>query len=119
MTAEQRQIEINELAALYADKPGATPFYLMAKGPAASHPEFGTHFNPKLAQHSSYFGALDSLLKCVEKHAGTPVDRQDSVCAKEFKNLRLQAFKDELLYHNVNKRFFMKELAFKAGESPY
>ena len=107
------------MAALYGDRPGATPFYLRAKGSATSQLDFETHFNPKLAQHSSYFGALDSLLKCVEKHAGSPLDKQDSVCAKEFKNLRLQAFKDELLYHNVNKRFFMKELAFKAGESPY
>ena len=107
------------MAALYGDRVGATPFYLMAKGPAASQLDFSTHFNPKLAQHSSYFGALDSLLKCVEKNAGTPADKQDTVCAKEFKNLRLQAFKDELLYHNVNKRFFMKELAFKAGESPF
>lgn len=107
------------MAALYGDRPGATPFYLMARGPATSQLDFATHFNPKLAQHSSYFGALDSLLKCVEKHAGTPVNQQESVCTKEFKNLRLQAFKDELLYHNVNKRFFMKELAFKAGESPF
>ena len=77
------------MAALYTDRPGATPFYLMAKGPAVSQLDFGTHFNPKLAQHSSYFGALDSVLKCVEKNLDSPLDKQDSVCAKEFKNLRL------------------------------
>jgi hypothetical protein len=31
----------------------------------------------------------------------------------------MAAFKDELLYHNVNKRFFMNELAIRKGESPY
>jgi len=61
------------MAALYADKAGATPYYLMAKGPTTSQLDFGTHFNPKLAQHSNYFGALDSLLKCVEKNADTPL----------------------------------------------
>lgn len=107
------------MAERYSDRPGATGFYLMAKGPSMSQLDFATHFNPKLAQHSSYFGALDNLFKCVEAHGGASADKQETVCAKEYKNLRLQAFKDELLYHNVNKRFFMKELAFKAGESPY
>jgi len=44
---------------------------------------------------------------------------QETVCAKEFKELRMAAFKDELLYHKINRRFFMQELAFKNGESPY
>ena len=35
------------------------------------------------------------------------------MCAKEYKALRMQAFKQKLLYHDVNKRFVMHEWAYK------
>ena len=28
------------------------------------------YVNPELAQHSSYFGALNQMMQCVEKNAG-------------------------------------------------
>jgi hypothetical protein len=36
------------------------------------------------------------MMKCVEKNKFAA--NQEAVCAKEFKQLRLSAFKDELLY---------------------
>ena len=39
------------------------------------------------------------------------------VCAKEFKDLRMQAFKQNLLYHEVNKRFMMTEVMYKKNMS--
>ena len=120
MAAElsDNQRKINELAAMLEDKQGATPFYLLAKSsePQGSH-DFGTPFNPKLAQHTTYFKALESMMQCAQRNASAA--NKDTVCAKEFKALRMAAFKDELLYHNVNKRFFMNELAIRKGESPY
>ena len=92
---------------------------MLAKGEAGSETEFGTHFNPRLALHSVYFNALDKMMKCVERNVSLKVEEQETVCAKEFKALRLAAFKDELLYHNVNRRHFMHEIQFKKGESPY
>lgn len=88
----------------------------MAKGEGS---EFDNMFNPKLKLHSNYFSALDKMMACADKHAATEAHQRETVCAKEFKELRLAAFKDELLYHNVNRRFFMNELAGKKLESPY
>jgi hypothetical protein len=61
----------------------------MAKGQPSSQLDFATHFNPQLALHSSYFGALDQMLKCVERNASVSIEKQETVCAKEFKTLRL------------------------------
>ena len=53
----------------------------------------GTYVNPELAITSDYFGALNKMMKCVEANASvTDPAMQEKVCAKEFKNLRLQAF---------------------------
>lgn len=79
--------------------------------------DFGTHFNPKLLEHTTYYARLNDMMKCAK--ANVDAVNKETVCAKEFKSLRMAAFKDELLYHNVNKRFFMHELAVKKGESPY
>ncbi len=97
------------------DTQAGTPFYLMAKGEQKSDLDFETHFNPKLQAHSSYFSNLHKMMECAKQHAGSA----ETVCKKEFKALRLSAFRDELLYHNVNKRFFMNELSFKKNESAY
>ena len=43
----------------------------------------------------------------------------ERVCSKEFRNLRLRGFDNELMYHNVNKRFFVDELSIKHNEAPY
>jgi len=115
--ADERQQKINELAAMLEGKAGATPFYLMAKGEPEDDLDFGTHFNPKLAQHSDYFMKLKDLMQCAKMN-GEAANKQ-TVCAKEFKALRLAGFNDQLLYHHVNKSFFMQELAMKNGESPY
>jgi hypothetical protein len=102
---------------MIGDFAGGISFYLLAKGEGPTN--FETHFNPKLALHSNYFAALNNMMNCAEKNAHVSDDKKDVVCAKEFKALRLAAFKDELLYHNVNQRFFMNELAYKSGQSPY
>jgi hypothetical protein len=31
----------------------------------------------------------------------------------------MAALKEQLLYHNINKRFFIKELTFNTGEAIY
>lgn len=86
------------------------------KDPDSERPvmKMGSYVNPQLSQHSDYFGALDNMMKCVERNAGeTDPLRQDQVCAKEYKALRLQAFQQNLLYHEVNKRFVMHEWQYK------
>ena len=98
----------------HGDKIGGTPFYLLAKGDKTAGPmALGAHVNPRLSLHSDYFKELDTVMKCVEKASGQADENQR--CQKEFKQLRLAAFNEKLLYHQVNKRHFMKELAFKNG----
>ena len=57
---------------------------------------------------------------CVSKNAqaGLSKDQEETVCQKEFKNLRLAAFQDKLVYHQVNKKHFIKELSIFNRESP-
>jgi len=54
------------------------------------------------------------MMDCAERNAGAA--NKEQVCAKEFKALRLSAFKDQLLYNHVNERFFVNENAFKNHE---
>lgn len=54
-------------------------------------------------------------MDCAERNAGAA--NKEQVCAKEFKALRLSAFKDQLLYNHVNERFFVNENAFKNHEA--
>ena len=76
------------------------------------------YVNPELSMHSDYFKTLDKMMQCVEKNAHVvDVKEQARVCNKEFRNLRLAAFNQKLLYSEVNKRFFIRELAFKSGVS--
>ena len=81
---------------------------------------FERHFNPMLKRDSDYFGTVDKFLSCVEKNSSKPMteDQQNAVCSKEFKNMRLAAFKNELLYHNINKRFYMGLIQWKRHEGP-
>ena len=70
---------------------------------------------------SAYFTAVSKMISCVERHSDKDlsVNEQNTVCSKEMKNVRLSAFNHELLYHNVNKRFYMDLIQMKRGEAPY
>jgi len=117
MLSEEQQQLVQRINAEQGSKIGAVPFYLLAKGEQAGPISLGTHVNPKLALHSSYFGALDQVFKCVERNAGAADGSK--VCQKELKSLRLAAFDDKLTYHEINQRHFLEELSFKKGQSPY
>ena len=53
----------------------------------------GTYVNPQLALHSDYFGALDRMMKCVDRNSHVQGEAaQERACAKEYKALRMQAF---------------------------
>jgi len=88
---------------------------LLAQGQGSA---FENQFNPELAQQSSYFNALEKMMSCVEKNANVAVEKRPTVCAKEYKALRMAAFKDQLLYHHMNERFFVSELSMKNAQSP-
>ena len=89
------------------DSPAGSSLYFKKKNDDEGGPlSFERHFNSSLASDSHYFKNLDKLLKCVEKHADVSIDRPDKVCYKEYKQLRLDALNNQLMYHNVNKRFF-------------
>ena len=82
---------------------------------------FERHFNPLLKKDSSYFGAVGDLISCVERNSTKPLntDEQNMVCSNEMKRVRMAAFKNELLYHNINKRFYMDLIQRKRGESAF
>ncbi len=89
---------------------------------AHSNISLENHFHPDLKHESEFYGSLDRLVKCVEKHpefASRSADEQNRVCANEYKGMRNQAFQNELLYHNMHKRFFMDMLTYKRHEAPF
>ena len=121
---EKRDLTINEKARMFnemlKDKPLGTPFYLKVVEDAGSVMQMGTYANPDLGMHSEYFKSLDSMMKCVEKNAHvTDPQAQNRVCAKEFKNLRIAALTDKLSYHEVNRRWFMRELEHQKNFSGF
>ena len=82
--------------------------------------KMGQYVNPDLGLHSEYFTSLDKMMKCVEKNAHvTDPQVQNRVCAKEFKNLRLSALDNKMSYHEVNRRWFMRELEHHKRFSGY
>lgn len=86
-------------------------------GPDTTNMSFATHFNPELTKDSLYFKALRDMMVCAEKNANVPESQYETVCAKEFKALRMSAFKEQLLYHQVTRRFFMDEITFRTGQA--
>ena len=83
MTEQQNLVKLN---ALMRNKPMGTQFYLKVKGQdeevaSSNVMKLGQYLNPELAQHSTYFKALDAMMKCVERNAGVtdPVE-QSRVC---------------------------------------
>jgi hypothetical protein len=50
---------------------------LAAKGEPATQMDFGTHFNPRLAVHSDYFRALDSMMQCAVANADVPDSQKE------------------------------------------
>merc|ERR1712071_126428 len=105
---EELQAKINAFNEKYGEYPQGLPCFLMAKGGDDAFTEFDTHFNPKLPAKSNYFDALKKVMTCVEHNIEVVAAARETVCAKEMKALRLTAFKDELLYHNVSRPDFLQ-----------
>ena len=97
------------------------PFYMAKVAPTdeSSGIAFERNFNPMLKHDSDYYNKLGAMVACVEKNVNKPGVDESTVCAKEFKAMRLSAFKNELLYHNVNKRFYMDLISYKRHEAPF
>ena len=79
------------------------------------------NFNPDLAKESNYFGKLDAFVRCVEKNAGSVESEEEAnkVCRREWNEVRMSALNKDLLYHNVNRRFYLDQLTYKRGEAPF
>ena len=99
------------------------PFYMSMTAPTedSSPIAFERNFNPHLKYDSEYFKNLNETIQCVERNTpmGLTPEEESKVCSKEFKKMRLSAFKNELLYHNVNKRFYMDMIQYKRHEAPF
>ncbi len=108
----------------YGNTPAASSVYFKVVNPDSLNAglvHFDRHFNPDLATDSLYFKSLHGFMSCVEKNASRDLSEaeQEKVCAKEFTQLRLRSFDTQLMYHNVNRKHFQKELALFKHESPY
>ena len=66
----------------------------MTKGDTTGVMQLGTYANPKLAMHSTYFGALDKMMKCVDRFSHVAENKHEMVCKKEMTALRKAAFED-------------------------
>lgn len=84
LTEEQRQKIVRKLNSIYDSTPGGNQFYLSLKGDSTGVMQLGTYVNPKLALHTDYFGALDKMMKCVERNATVTGKRQELVCKNEY-----------------------------------
>ena len=114
------QDKVNKINQKLGNTPMGTPYFLRAKGQDSGVMEMGTYVNPDLAVQSEYFKSLDSMMNCVQKNAHvTDPAAQEKVCAKEYKNMRLAALNHKLLYSEVNRRWFMRELTYKSGYSAF
>lgn len=96
-------------------------FYMAHTEPSdeSSAIAFERNFNPMLKHDSEYFNKLGNFISCVETHANSSEEEQKTVCNKEFKAMRLTAFNNEILYHQINKRFYMDLISYKRHEAPY
>jgi hypothetical protein len=92
LSEDEKQHLNNKLNAVYGDKTAGNHYYLRAKGDSTSPMELGTYVNPQLALHTDYFGSLDRMMRCVEKHAHTDAKHFEKVCSKEMNELRKNAF---------------------------
>ena len=70
------QENVRKAAQVFKDKPFGTPFYLKVVGGEIDEPtnrdtvmKMSHYANPSLAQHTTYFSALDKMMQCVEKNA--------------------------------------------------
>ena len=121
---EEKQRAMN---ATFKDKPFGTPHYLYIRGGEADEPttaanvmQMSHYANPDLAMHSTYFGALDKMMQCVDRNVGeTDPAVQEKVCASEFRALRVAALNRELMYSQVNRRWFMRELEWARNYSGF
>lgn len=119
LTDAQRLHLASKLDVVYGHYVPGLRYYLLAKGESTGPMQLGTYVNPKLAQHTSYFAALDSMMKCVERNVQAEGARQENLCKKEMTALQREAFENKLLYNHVNARWFQNENLFKQGQSPY
>jgi hypothetical protein len=121
---QPRNINAINFMNVFKDSQASSPYYFKEKNidsKDANLLHFDRHFNQDLAIDSVYFKTLNAFMSCVEKNAGLEltVPQQEKICAHEYKNLRLRGFDSQLMYHNVNKKFFQNELALFKHESPY
>ena len=99
------------------------PFYTAYydRGLARSAISLEQYFNPDFKVQSKFFKYYDDLVKCVEKNTSkaTTVEEQNQICLKQFNKFRSSAMQGDLLYHNVNRRFYLDMLAVQKVEAPY
>ena len=99
--------------------PQGVPIILRENKPEAVS-TYEKHFGADLAASSDYFRDLNKFLNCVDKNASKELSeaQQEKVCAREFKAVRMHGFDNQLLYHNVNKKFFGYEISVQRHEAP-
>jgi hypothetical protein len=116
----ERNMTVENFLRKLKQSPQGAPFILKQQD-AASTSTYAKNFSSDLASDSDYFRDLNKFLSCVDKNASKEElseSQQEKVCGKEFKALRLHGFDNQLMYHNVNKRYFGYELAIRKHEAP-
>ena len=115
----ERLLNVENFMRQLKQVPQGAPFVLRQKNADASS-TYEKHFSADLATDSDYFRDLNKFLTCVDRNASKDLSeaQQEKVCAKEFKAVRLHGFDNQLLYHNVNKKFFGYELSVHRHEAP-
>lgn len=122
MSAEAGPSTIAQNLRLLGNSQLVAPLILKTANPESKDAgilHFDRHFNPELGTESAYFKSLQNFMNCVERNIERDLTaaQQEQVCANEYKQLRLKTFDGQLLYHNVNKKFFQKELSLFRHET--
>ena len=103
----------------FKESASSAPYTLQEKN-LESTSTYEKNFSADLATQSDYFNDLNKFLSCVDKNASRDLSesQQEKICSKQFKALRLHCFDNQLMYHNVNKKYFGYELAVHNHEAP-
>ena len=104
----------------FLESPHGLAFYMVYVNDSQAQTKisFDNFYNPALKFDSVYFNKVHKFTQCVEKNKDVDETQYNSVCRREWADLRGAVIAKQLMYHFVNRRFYMELLSKHKGEFP-
>ena len=84
---------------------------------------YGEHFGAELAADSTYFNNLKEVMDCVDHHkqfkSGFSEEDATTACGRQFENLKASAIGGGLKFHQVNAKFYVRDIFLEKKEKGY